>query len=151
MVWPMATTAYEEKLCQQLAASGARLTRTRKLVAQVLATAQQPLSAYDIRDAILAQGRTIDVVSVYRILEVLENLRLVSRVPSTNQVFRSDSDTEPHDTCDHHPVFICNHCGTAQEIPWHGGHQLMRDIAEAGHVTASSLKLEIRGQCDQCE
>jgi Fur family transcriptional regulator, zinc uptake regulator len=126
--------------------NGAKLTRPRKLVAHILSAAHGPLSAYDIRDAVLAQGDQIDVVSVYRIISILEQYALVTRVPSTNQVFR----TTVTDDCHQHPVFICNTCGTAQELPWHGSARLMQDVAKGSNIKVEALSLELRGQCGSC-
>jgi Fur family transcriptional regulator, zinc uptake regulator len=137
---------YYQRIIDGFSRAGGRLTRTRKLVAMVVATAAAPLSAYDIKDAVHRQGERIDVVSVYRILDVLDHLKLINRVPTTQQVFRAD----PEDSCSHHPVFICNTCGSAQELPWHGAHQLMQEMAAVGQVTVTALSVELRGQCRQC-
>ena len=139
---------YYDQIMACFKSHGAKLTRPRKLVAQTLAKAKKPLSAYDIRDAITAQAETIDVVSVYRILAILEQYHLINRVPSTNQVFRAGE----ADHCHHqHPVFICNTCGTAQELPWHGAQQLIADVASATQVRVQALSLELRGQCGTCD
>jgi Fur family transcriptional regulator, zinc uptake regulator len=145
---PPVTSAYYDQIMACFKRHGAKLTRPRKLVAQTLALASKPLSAYDIRDAIVAEGDSIDVVSVYRILAILEQYHLINRVPSTNQVFRAGE----ADDCHHqHPVFVCNTCGTAQELPWHGAQQLIADVASATQVNVQALSLELRGQCGSCD
>jgi Fur family transcriptional regulator, zinc uptake regulator len=142
------SASYFDTILACFKANGAKLTRPRKLVAQTLAQATKPLSAYDIRDAITAQGDPIDVVSVYRILAILEQYHLINRVPSTNQVFRA----EEVDDCQHqHPVFVCNTCGTAQELPWHGANALIADVGHTNNIKIEALTLELRGQCAGCD
>jgi Fe2+ or Zn2+ uptake regulation protein len=141
----MAAVPFYDKIVDTLKANGAKLTRPRKLVAHLLTQATAPMSAYEIHDAIVAAGETIDVVSVYRIIDLLESLKLVSRVPSTHQVFITENSH-----CCKHPVLICNNCGSAIEVPWHGAKQLMQDIAIAAKVHVEGLSLELNGLCHTC-
>jgi Fe2+ or Zn2+ uptake regulation protein len=73
-------SAYELRALDELRASGYRITMPRVQVIRALATADVALSAYAIHERIRLAGGKIDVVSVYRILETLQELRLVLHV-----------------------------------------------------------------------
>ncbi|MDX2066437.1 MAG: transcriptional repressor [Fimbriimonadaceae bacterium] len=73
-------SAYEIRALDELRASGYRITMPRVQVIRALATAEVALSAYAIHERIRRTGGKIDVVSVYRILETLQELRLVLHV-----------------------------------------------------------------------
>lgn len=73
--------AFEEAALKLLRGADYRITMPRVLV--VRAFAQHPnqlLSAYRIHELIVTGGNTIDVVSVYRILETLADCHVVRRV-----------------------------------------------------------------------
>lgn len=62
--------------------AGLRITMPRVQVLRVLESAEQPLGAYAICQAILSSNGRIDVVSVYRILDALLDCGLVLKVGS---------------------------------------------------------------------
>jgi Fe2+ or Zn2+ uptake regulation protein len=63
---------------------GYRLTRPRRQVLAVLAESDRALSPYAILEHLAQEGEAPDVVTVYRILELLESLQLVYRGHTLN-------------------------------------------------------------------
>lgn len=77
---PLSPAEFEARALALLRGEGMRITTPRTEVIRVLARTDRALNAYGVHEAVLAGGRKIDVVSVYRILSTLERLGLVARL-----------------------------------------------------------------------
>lgn len=75
---------FEELSFAALKNSNFRITMPRVQVIRALSTAKNALSAYEIHEKILADGGRIDVVSVYRVLAMLQEVGLVYKVGIAN-------------------------------------------------------------------
>ena len=95
-----------------LAANGYKLTQPRRLVAEVLATATQPLSPYDIQNRLAAKDQRLDHVTIYRVLALLAKLGLAHRVYSTSGYVRCQLASDAG--CHHY--LICRSCGSLREF-----------------------------------
>ena len=76
----MTPGAFESHAVAVLREEGMRITAPRIEVVRVLARSDRALNVYGIHEAVLARGRRIDVVSVYRIIATLRSLGLVAHV-----------------------------------------------------------------------
>ncbi len=77
---PLSPVEFESRALALLRGEGMRITTPRTEVIRVLARTDRALNAYGVHEAVLAGGRKIDVVSVYRILSTLESLGLIARL-----------------------------------------------------------------------
>ncbi|MEM0952477.1 MAG: transcriptional repressor, partial [Cyanobacteria bacterium P01_H01_bin.74] len=106
---------YTDFVITHLKKLGFRITKQRRLVAEVLDRVNNPLSAYDIKDLLQEHGETIDTVSIYRILDCFEENQLIHRVLATGKVVKCNLEGETHCQVHHkdrcHYLLICNHCG----------------------------------------
>ncbi len=100
---------------QRLKEAGYRVTKPRHLVLQALskdAVAQNP---YEICRVIGAQGFSIDVSTVYRILEVFKKLKLVHFVKE-QQGYLACQDYDCCEAKHCHHQFVCKKCEKVSEI-----------------------------------
>jgi Fur family transcriptional regulator, zinc uptake regulator len=81
------TETYEENAISALKAAGFRITMPRIQVIRALATTKVALSAYDVHERIISTGGRIDVVSVYRVLGILQEVGLIHKVGVANGYF----------------------------------------------------------------
>jgi Fur family transcriptional regulator, zinc uptake regulator len=125
---------------------GYKATRQRKLVLQMLDEAQGPLSPYDIRDTLRARGKYLNHVTIYRVLDLLCNLNLVHKMPSSGKYVRCSLHFE--EGC--HRFLICQSCGTVCEF---ADKELCREENEFARVfgfhTEHHLS-EFLGLCSRC-
>ena len=136
---------------QHCKAHGARLTNKRKQVLSGLLKSKKALSAYELADYCKTEfGETIPAMSVYRILDFLQDERLVHKLSLANKYVACS-----HITCDHDhgvPQFlICGQCQKVEEIAISKStmRELKRNIAEAGfHLVSQQLELDcLCGDC----
>ncbi|WP_432454671.1 MULTISPECIES: Fur family transcriptional regulator [unclassified Agarivorans] len=132
--------------------SGARLTVKREQILRVLLNANKPLSAYEILDLYNQQTeQSMLPMSVYRILEFLEQHQLVHKLGSQNKFVAC---SHIHDQC-HHQIsqfLICRECQQVKEItiPQHLIDEIGLRAKDVGyHLLSPQLELECI--CDNCK
>ena len=133
------------------ARSGGRLTDKRRQVLKVLLSSPIPLSAYEITSLCSDTAeKPMPAMSVYRILEFLQNEDLVHKLSSTNKFVACS-----HISCNHaHDIpqfLICGQCQSAKEITISKQifDQLSDVIANAGY-TLTKPQLELQCLCNDC-
>lgn len=136
---------------QQCIAQGSRLTTKRKQVLSGLLKSKKALSAYELIDFCKAEyGETMPAMSIYRILDFLQEEHLVHRLRLANKYVAC-----AHITCDHaHEVpqfLICGKCQKVKEISISKTTraELQESAGEAGFHLASP-QLEMDCVCDNC-
>lgn len=137
-----------EALCH---AQGGRLTEKRKQVLESLLQSNKALSAYELIDACKENfNKTLPAMSVYRILEFLEDYHLVHKLNSSNKYIACI-----HISCDHpHQVpqfLICEKCHKVDEINVKPAliKQLQNEVKTAGYKLTSQ-QLEMTCLCEDC-
>ncbi len=131
---------------------GAKLTDKRRRVLKVVLESQEPLSAYQIADQYRdSYGKTLSVMSVYRMLNFLKENELVHRLETTNQYLPCS-----HISCQHsHEVpqfLICDSCHGVNEVGIRKEilRELSANIEDTGFALAHQ-QLEFHGLCKTCQ
>ena len=139
---------HAEQYCKN---HGVQLTTKRKLILSSLLQSDKALSAYDIIDLCEQKfQQKIPAMSVYRILEFLENEKLVHKLKLANKYVACS-----HITCSHEhgvPQFlICGTCDDVKEITINKSTMsaLENDIEQAGFELVSP-QLEMNCICKSC-
>lgn len=135
--------AAAEALC---ARRGARLTETRRRVLELVWRGHAPVGAYEILEALRAEGRGAQPPTVYRALDFLIEQGLVHRIESRNAFIGCTRPAERHS----YQFLICRNCGSVAEL---ANPRIAKAIeagaAAEGFATARST-VEIEGQCAEC-
>ncbi len=136
-------STWEETLSQ----AGCRITESRRAVMTVLAQAERPLVPQELLALGLKLQATLSLVTVYRSLELFEELSLVRRV-------HQDTKCQGYllTAAGHRHVLICEKCGRAVEFP--GQDDLAALITRVEERTGYQVKthwLQLRGVCAECQ
>jgi len=131
---------------------GARLTHKRKQVLLSLLQSEKALSAYELVDYCKTElDEPLPAMSVYRILDFLQQEHLVHKLSLANKYVACS-----HITCDHdHAVvpqfLICGNCQKVKEISVskHVVAELERNVEVAGYQLQSP-QLEMSCLCQKC-
>lgn len=131
--------------------SGGRLTEKRSRILELLIVSGTPLSAYEVADAYNKNAeKTIQPMSVYRILDFLESEQLVHKLSSANKYVACS-----HIACNHShqiPQFlICGKCQSVKEIAIAKRivEELEEQVSNAGYTLTNS-QMELQCICDAC-
>ncbi|NQX89482.1 MAG: transcriptional repressor [Halioglobus sp.] len=139
---------HAEKVCKE---RGVRLTEKRKQVLGGLIQSETALSAYELADYCSKQtGQTIPAMSVYRILNFLQEEEFVHKLNVANKYVAC-----AHIDCHHDheiPQFlICNQCLRVKEIGIKKStiNALHRNVESAGfHLLTPQLEMDC--VCEAC-
>jgi Fur family ferric uptake transcriptional regulator len=147
-------TSYAELALEVLKNKGFRITKPRQLVIDLLDKNTKPLSPYEIKEVLEKEGSRIDTVSVYRILECLEENKLIHRVLTTGKV--SKCALEPEEQCkmhqsEHcHHLLICQQCEAIEEVHCPGTSALVKEVEKQSNFRIQSHNMEFFGLCANC-
>lgn len=137
-----------ERQCKQ---NGSRLTTKRKQVLAGLLDSDKALSAYELVEQCERQfGHAMPAMSVYRILDFLQQEQLVHELKLANKYVACS-----HISCDHaHEVsqfLICGNCQRVKEISVSKAtmRSLEKSIKSAGYQLLSP-QLEMSCLCESC-
>jgi len=136
---------------QQCQAHGTRLTSKRKLILSGLVQSEKAMSAYELIEFCKTEfGESIQAMSVYRILDFLEQEHLVHKLSLANKFVAC-----AHITCEHaHGVaqfLICERCQKVKEISINPSAlaELQENVTKAGFHLVNS-QLEMNCVCEDC-
>lgn len=132
----------------KLHAAGRRLTRTRRAVLAVLERSKLPLSASDLYRRLKKDQVSIDLVTVYRTLNVLRDLDLVSQLELHQEgQFRY----EIRQGRAHHHHIRCQSCGKIADLLLCPLKKLKTLIEKETEFTVADHTLEFSGLCPKCQ
>jgi Fur family ferric uptake transcriptional regulator len=133
-----------------LAAAGHRRGGARRALLELLDEQECALTAHEMEDALRARGKSRRVVSrasVYRILDELEQLRLVQRVETGQAMVRYERVCE-HD--EHHHHLVCDECGVVMPFSDAGLERAIKTLSERVPLAVSEHEIVLHGACKDC-
>jgi Fe2+ or Zn2+ uptake regulation protein len=146
---------YAETVLTLLQAKGFRITKPRRLVVELLEEADRALSPYEMKDLLEAKAEKVDTVTIYRILECLEEHHLVHKVLGTGKVQKCQLPNEAQCTlhqADHcHHLLLCDSCGQSQEIHCPGISELVHQVEAISGFNIHTHHIEFKGLCPNCQ
>ena len=132
---------------EKLTNNGYRLSEPRKQVMATLEAAEKPLTHQDIYQTLRQQHSHVGLVSVYRTLELLTGLGIVTSVFDGNGAVGFVPTSLGH----HHRI-LCQHCHRSVEFS--GSEDLTTLEARVERLTGfkvSSHLLQLFGLCPECQ
>jgi Fur family ferric uptake transcriptional regulator len=139
---------------RELAAAGHKRGGARRALLELLAVEECALTALEIEDALRAQGgrtpagRGVSRASVYRILDQLEQLRLVQRVETGQAMVRYERVCE-HEH--HHHHLVCEECGVVIPFSDAALERAIGKLSERVPLRVSEHEIVLRGSCRDCD
>jgi Fur family ferric uptake transcriptional regulator len=135
--------AWAEHASARLTAAGHRRGGAREAVIELLDSQPCALTALESEDALRA-GRRVGRASVYRVLDELESLGLVSRVDVGDGIARY----EPHRG--HHHHLVCDGCGRLEPFQDDALELAIRRLADRVSFDVSDHDVTLHGCCERC-
>jgi Fur family ferric uptake transcriptional regulator len=116
-------------------------------VVETLADLGCSVTAKEIADSLHERGQDIGVASIYRTLELLDNLRLTRRVDAAEGVARY----EPIDPSgEHHHHIVCDVCGRVSAFEDPGLERAIARLAGRVDYAIDGHDVTLRGECPTC-
>ncbi len=143
---PRIDSSWASAAASRLAEAGYRRGGARAAVLELLDAQPCALTAYEIEDALRTRERSAGRASIYRILDELDELGLVTKV----ELGQSTARYEPRRPEHHHHHLVCDTCG--EVIPF-DDEPLERAIsALSGRVDfeVAGHEIVLHGACSHC-
>jgi len=131
---------------QRCAERGARLTKQRRTVLELLCTSDTPLSAYELLDRMRASIRNPAPPTVYRALDFLLEQGLAHKLESLHAFVGCTHPDHPHAG----QFLICADCGDVVELENQAVMHSLRSAARAIGFETRRPVVELLGTCAQC-
>ncbi|GBG94850.1 ferric uptake regulation protein [Ligilactobacillus salitolerans] len=130
--------------------AGFKLTFQRQAIVKVLLDHhQEHLSAEEIYIELLKQSFSFGLATVYRTLDILTEMNLLTRVSFEDGIARYDLRTEDRRHFHHH--LICTQCGKTVEIHQDLLIDVEKLVAHQYHFEVSDHRLTFLGLCADCQ
>ncbi len=140
---------WSEHAQERLSAAGYRRGGARQVVIELRDEQACALSALDIEDALRArEGRQVGRASIYRALDELVTLDLLSRVEIGDGVARYEPQ-RPHDDAHHHHL-VCDGCGKLEPFQDAALEQAIHGLAARVSFDVSDHDVTLHGCCESC-
>ncbi len=129
---------------EKLSARGYKITPQRRIILEILSNSDRHLTAEEIGQEVRKTEPSISLATVYRNLNLLADLQIVSRLNIHDGPVRY----ELHGGHNHH--LVCMDCGVAVKLgvcPMQGE---VKRVAEEKGFEVSSHHFEVLGYCREC-
>lgn len=133
----------EQRVENQIKASGMRITAARIAVLSLLQTFRKPLTVAEIMG--LLRGKLFDQATVYRTLAALVEHGLVRPIQIHSLTTSYEAQNLPH----HHHL-VCEECGYVEDVYTCAVEQVTPDV-EGSFSRVTGHTLEFQGICTQCD
>jgi Fur family ferric uptake transcriptional regulator len=137
---------WQETTLEQLRAAGYRSGGARRAVVELLARQSCCLSAQEIFDTLRTEGRPVGIASVYRVLDLLTEQRLVARLDVGGGVYRY----EPASLDDHHHHLVCDDCGKVEAFSDEPLERALHQLGTRVGYEVEAHDVVLRGSCEDC-
>lgn len=122
-----------------------RQTVQRKLILEIISSRDKPATAEEIFESASLKKPGIALTTVYRNLETLLALGILSKHVYNDGIARFEIAAE------HRHYLICLKCKKTVPLPFCPFDRLEREITRATGFTIAAHKLEISGYCPECK
>lgn len=130
----------------QLQAGGYRLTTPLRVLVELLVDATRALGPVDLYDQGRREYPQMGLVTVYRTLEKLEELGLITRVHQANGCHAYLRSAHGHQH-----ILLCTRCGQVQYFDGDDLSLLMTRVAQQSGFVIQDHWLQLHGLCAACQ
>jgi len=129
-----------------LSRAGYRHGGARAAVIGLLDAQSCTMTAYEIEAALRESGRSVGRASVYRILDELEEVGVVTKV----ELGRGQAGYEPARPEHHHHHIVCESCGKVQPFDDAALEEAIGKIPVGDGFEITGHEIILRGRCRDC-
>ncbi|MFA5094993.1 MAG: Fur family transcriptional regulator [Candidatus Omnitrophota bacterium] len=138
-----------DELLSRLKENNLKNTPNRRAVLGLFMQKGESLSPHDVRGILKKRLPAIGLPTVYRILEELEKIGILTRVQSGDRQLHYSICSIPENR--HHHHFICKKCKKVKEVEYCNFKDVSRFIRDKLKCVAESHSMQIEGLCEKCK
>ena len=138
---------WREHTLATLNAAGYRRGGARNAIVELLDAQSCALTAQEIDDRLRVEGRSVGRASVYRILELLTELKLVTRIDVGQGVARYERHLPDGE---HHHHLVCDACGQVAPFEDPALEQAIERVSRRLSFAVDDHDVVLHGACSDC-
>jgi len=135
-------------LLDELAIKGVRFTTQRRVLIEIIQSAEQHLDAATLLQLARKRQPDIDRATVYRTLELLKKHRLIDELDLMH--LQGEKHYYEVKTRRDHVHLACFHCGRIEEFSRALLDQLKNELSDQAGFEVRVTRLEVGGRCRSC-
>ena len=139
--------AWSERALAELRAAGYRRGAARVRVIDFLDRQDCCVSAQELHEQLGSRGEPVGLASVYRVLDVLADKRLVQRLDLGDGLTRFEPVRQ---TEEHHHHIVCDDCGKIEPFADQRLERVLKDVEERSGYDVAGHDIVLRGACASC-
>ena len=132
---------------QALRGAGFRSGGARAALLDAMADQSCCASAQELHRRVREEGRSVGIASVYRVLDVLVELRLVQRVDVGDGIARYEPALPDGD---HHHHVVCDDCGKVEPFADSTLESAIANASKRLGYSVDAHEVVLRGECGDC-
>ncbi len=141
-------TITPERILEAFKQKGLRVTGPRRTLACLLVeTVGSDFTIEELWDMVLKRDPAIGRATVFRAVEILQELQLLDRVEFSNGSHRFRF---CHEAGQHHHHATCSSCGKVIEVPTCLSAEQLATVSRVANFTVEGHRLEFFGRCANC-
>jgi Fur family ferric uptake transcriptional regulator len=142
------TARWADQAHERLAEAGYRRGGARQAVIELLARQECALSVIEIEDGLRDSGRQVGRASIYRVVEELEDLGLLSRLDLGTGMARFEPADPRGDR--HHHHLLCDDCGDLVPFSDAELERVIGRLSKRLPYPVSGHDVTLHGSCASC-
>ena len=123
---------------------GLKATAPRKEILKILSF--QPMSAQEVHKVLKEKGFNVDLVTIYRTLELFNNLGMVRKIKFEDNIARYEILSSEA----HHHHLVCIKCGLVEDVMINED-EFVAEIEKQSQFRVERHSLEFFGFCKRCK
>lgn len=135
-----------ERMLEALKAAGLRMTPQRQMIVEAIAAAEGHVSAEDVHARVSARFPQVNLSTVYRTLDLLQDLGLVRHTHFDDGIALYHRADEAH-----HQHLVCRRCGAEQELAVDELRPLAEALRRRYRFEPDLAHFAIVGLCARCQ
>jgi Fur family transcriptional regulator, ferric uptake regulator len=128
--------------------AGHRASAPRSAVVELVGAQDCVLTAHEIADELRRRGRGVGTATVYRTLELLEELHLLQRLDVGGESARYEPALPGGEH--HHHHLVCDRCGRVTPFEDRGLERVIQSLANRLDYRIGDHDVTLRGSCPDC-
>jgi Fur family ferric uptake transcriptional regulator len=123
-----------------------KITDERRGILSILEKAELPLSPLEIFSKLKKDYPKANLTTIYRNLEMLENLNLVKRLSHDKSYFSYELVFDRP----HHHHLVCQNCGQVEDLD-EFGEKFVEEVSSKTSFRVQGHNIEFYGLCPDCQ
>lgn len=132
-----------DNFLNDLKRAGLKVTAPRKEILRILSS--HPMSAQELHSVLKEKGFNVDLVTIYRTLELFTNLELVRKTQFEDKIARYELVSGQ----EHHHL-VCIKCGIVEDVIINED-KFVKEIEKQSEFKVERHALEFFGFCNLCQ